>query len=37
MLKVLNLSYNGLGDDGAAAFVDCLKVNTTLRELDIRY
>ena len=37
MLKVFNLSHNGLGDEGAAALVEALKVNTTLTELDIRY
>lgn len=37
MLKVFNLSHNGLGDDGALAFIDALKVNTTLTELDVRY
>ena len=36
MLKVLNLSHNGLGDEGAIALVEALKVNTTLTELDIR-
>ena len=36
MLKVLNLSHNGLGDEGAVAFADALKLNTTLTELDIR-
>lgn len=37
MLKVFDLSHNGLGDDGASAFIDALKVNTTLTELDVRY
>lgn len=37
MLKVFNLSHNGLGDDGALAFIDALKLNTTLTELDVRY
>lgn len=37
MLKVFNLSHNGLGDEGALGFIDALKVNTTLTELDIRY
>lgn len=37
MLKVFDLSHNGLGDDGALAFIDALKVNTTLTELDVRY
>lgn len=37
MLKVFNLSHNGLGDEGALAFIDALKVNTSLTELDIRY
>lgn len=36
MLKVFNLSHNGLGDDGALAFIDALKLNTTLTELDVR-
>ena len=37
MLKVFNLSHNGLGDEGAMALVEALKVNATLTELDIRY
>lgn len=36
MLKVLDMSHNGLGDEGGTALVDALKVNTTLTELDIR-
>ena len=36
MLKVLNLSHNGLGDEGATDLVEALKINTTLSELDIR-
>ena len=35
MLKVLNLSYNGFGNEGAMALADALKVNSTLTELDI--
>ena len=35
-LKVLNLSYNGLANEGAVAIADALKVNSTLEELDIR-
>ena len=35
MLKVFDLSHNGLGDEGATAFADALKVNATLTELDL--
>lgn len=35
-LKVLNLAYNGLANEGAVAIADALKVNSTLEELDIR-
>jgi Ran GTPase-activating protein (RanGAP) involved in mRNA processing and transport len=35
MLKVLNLSYNGFGTEGAIALADALKANTVLIELDI--
>ena len=37
MLKVLNLSYNGFGTDGAIALAEALKLNTTLTELDITW
>ena len=36
-LKVLNMSDNGFGNDGATALANALKVNTTLEELNIRY
>lgn len=35
MLKILNLAYNGFGQEGAAALADALKLNSTLTELDI--
>ena len=34
-LKILNLSWNGFGDDGCYAISEALKVNTTLEELDL--
>ncbi|ETE63493.1 hypothetical protein L345_10747, partial [Ophiophagus hannah] len=34
-LKILNLSWNGFGNEGAFALGEALKVNTTLAELDI--
>ena len=37
MLKVLNLSYNGFGTDGAITLAEALKLNTTLTELDITW
>lgn len=36
-LKVLNLAWNGFGNDGALAIGEALKVNFTLRELDLTY
>ena len=36
-LKILNLSWNGFGDDGSFAMGEALKVNTTLEELDLTY
>lgn len=36
-LKVLNLAWNGFGNDGALAIGEALKVNSTLRELDLTY
>ena len=36
-LKILNLSWNGFGDDGCYAISEALKVNTTLEELDLTY
>ena len=35
MLKVLNLAYNGFGQEGTVALADAFKVNSTLTELDI--
>ena len=35
MLKVLNLAWNGFGNDGALAIGEALKVNATLLELDL--
>lgn len=35
-LRKLDLSYNGLGKDGAAALGEALRENNTLEELDIR-
>ena len=37
MLKVVNLSSNGFSNDGVAALVDALKINSLLIELDITY
>lgn len=34
-LKVLNLSWNGLGQEGGAAVADALMVNQALTELDL--
>lgn len=34
-LKILNLSWNGFGNEGAFALGEALKVNTMLAELDI--
>lgn len=34
-LKILNLAWNGFGNDGALAMGEALKVNSTLRELDL--
>ena len=35
MLKVFNMSWNGLADPGALVMADSLKVNSTLEELDL--
>jgi len=37
MLKVVNLSSNGFGNDGVAALANALKINSSLIELDITY
>lgn len=37
VIKELNLAYNGFADKGTTALADALKVNSTLKELDIRY
>lgn len=34
-LKILNLSWNGIGNEGANALADVLKVNDVLVHLDI--
>lgn len=34
-LKLVNASWNGLDDEGAMAFSDCLANNAVLTELDI--
>eukprot|EP01064_Diplonema_japonicum_P002204 TRINITY_DN11407_c0_g1_i1.p1 TRINITY_DN11407_c0_g1~~TRINITY_DN11407_c0_g1_i1.p1 ORF type:complete len:423 (+),score=142.92 TRINITY_DN11407_c0_g1_i1:34-1302(+) len=34
-LKVLNLQHSGLGDKGAIALAECLKVNNTITELTL--
>lgn len=34
-LTVVNLSYNGLGDNGAVALSRCLRTNVHLADLDI--
>lgn len=36
-LRTLDLSYNGLGKDGAVALGEALKDNNTLEDLNIRY
>ena len=36
-LKVLNLAYNGLANEGAVEIANALKMNSTLQELDIRW
>jgi hypothetical protein len=35
VLTVLDLGQNGIGDRGAAALAEALKLNTTLHELDL--
>jgi len=34
-LTTVNLSYNGLSDDGAAALARCVRLNKTIRHLDV--
>ena len=34
-LKLVNASWNGIDDEGALAFSDCLSNNAVLTELDI--
>lgn len=34
-LKIINLSWNGFGNEGALALGEALKVNNVLTELDI--
>lgn len=34
-LSVVNLSWNGFGEDGGLAMADALLHNTTLREVDL--
>ena len=34
-IKSLNLAWNGFGNDGALAMGETLKVNSTLKELDL--
>ena len=34
-IKSLNLAWNGFGNDGALAMGEALKVNSTLKELDL--
>lgn len=36
ILKVLDVSYNGFGNGGAAALGEALKANNVLEELNIR-
>lgn len=36
-LRTLDLSYNGLGKEGAVALEEALKNNNTLEDLNIRY
>lgn len=35
-LKVLDVSYNGFGNSGAAALGEALKANNVLEELNVR-
>ena len=35
VIKKLNLAYNGLSNDGAAAMAECLKVNDILIDVDL--
>jgi hypothetical protein len=34
-LKILNLAWNGFGNDGALAMGEALKVNSSLLDLDL--
>ena len=34
-IKSLNLAWNGFGNDGALAMGEALKVNSTLKEIDL--
>lgn len=36
-MRTLDLSYNGLGKEGAVALEEALKHNNTLEDLNIRY
>lgn len=36
-IKSLNLAWNGFGNDGALAMGEALKVNSTLKELDLTW
>ena len=36
-MTTLNLGYNSIGDDGAKAIAEALKVNPVLTKLDLRY
>ena len=36
-LQMLDISHDGISDDGAVAISECLKYNCTLQELDISY
>lgn len=34
-MQVINLSWNGMGNEGAKALGDALKANSALEEMDI--
>ena len=36
-LRKLDISHNGISDDGTGAISECLKINNTLIELDISW
>ena len=36
-IKFFNVAFNGFADKGMVALADALKVNSILRELDVRW